>query len=145
MEYNKIDDDETEFAEAWRPADGDNVEGVITEIVTIKGKFGDYPCITIVQDNTERVAIHAAPSVLKQQVNGLVNKHGMKIGDRFGAKYEGKKTSKEGGREYHDYTVAWEAAKPATGGSIKEQIYIVGETPAAASTKPVDTFDVDNF
>jgi hypothetical protein len=110
MEYNKINDAESEFAEPWKPNAGDNVEGTITEIVTIAGTYGDYPCVTLQLDNQQRVAVHAAPSVLKQQVNGLVDKHGMKIGDRFGAKYEGKKTSKKGGREYHDYSVAWEAA-----------------------------------
>jgi hypothetical protein len=146
MEYKKLGGD---FAPSWDPNldDGMNIEGVIEAIDKRTTDYGEYPIITIRTDDNKAVAVHAARSIIKQDVNELLLKHGMKVGDRFGAFYLGPKTSKTG-KTYHDYSVAWEAAKPATGGSIKEQIYIVGETPAApaaTSTKPVDTFDVDNF
>lgn len=114
MEYKKYADNDTDFADAWTHENpGDNVEGVITEIATIQGKYGEYPCVTIQTADGTRVAVHAARSVLRDQTNGLINKHGMKVGDTYGAFYVGPVKSK-GGNTYHDYNVAWEAATGTT-------------------------------
>jgi hypothetical protein len=113
MEYKKYSENTGDFADAWAPAADEKIEGVVQEIATIEGKFGPYPCITIVTADGTRVAVHAARSVLRDQTNGLINKHDLKVGDTYGAHYVGPVKSKTG-NTYHDYNVAYEPAAAGT-------------------------------
>lgn len=112
MEYTSYSQND-EYPEAWTPAPGDTVEGVVTNIVTIKGKYGEYPCVELDTANGP-VSVHCARAALKKEVVALVEKHGMKVGDQFGAHYVGEQKTKDDARTFHMYNVAWTAAPTGT-------------------------------
>jgi hypothetical protein len=134
MEYKKYSENTGDFADAWTPEPDEKIEGVVQEIATIEGKFGPYPCITIVTADGTRVAVHAARSVLRDQTNGLINKHDLKVGDTYGAHYVGPVKSKTG-NTYHDYNVAYE---PASAGTPAPEAAAPVATPAAAADEGPD-------
>jgi hypothetical protein len=111
-----------DFAEAWKPEPGDTLIGEIVEIGERDGGYGPYPIVTIRQDDTSVLAVHAFHTVLASQ---LAEQHPA-IGDRIGIRYKGRVTSEGARGGYHSYRVTVD--RPA-GGNVDWSKY--GETPPA--------------
>lgn len=93
--------DESDFAEAWRPAPGDTITGrmIGVELIDPNGQ-GAYPCVTIQRADGEARNVHAFHTVLQKELA----RRRPKIGDELTISYLGKKGSSTG-REYHAYKV----------------------------------------
>lgn len=111
-----------EFAEAWRPAKDDAIEGVVVSIGSNDSGWGPYPIVTIQPDKGEPLAFHAFHTVAKLKLQQLKPV----VGDRLAVKYTGEKTPKGGGKAYHAYNIV----------SDKESTFdwdMLGDTGATAT------------
>lgn len=99
---------EAGYAEAWRPdqEDPDTLVGVVADISTNESDYGEYPIITIRQDDGTEKAVHAVHTVLR---NELI-KQRPQIGERIGIKFLGDIKTKPGSRysSYKGYSVRME-------------------------------------
>jgi hypothetical protein len=46
------------FPEAWKPKEGDQLIGTITELSDRDGGFGDYPVVTVLTEAGDEYAVH---------------------------------------------------------------------------------------
>lgn len=97
---------ESSFAESWKPQQGDEIIGTVVRINERENTFGNmYPILTIVTDDGSEVAIHGATSVLSAKIyeNSVV------IGDEIGVRYLGQTQGKtKGSKPYHNFRFAVE-------------------------------------
>jgi hypothetical protein len=94
-----------DYAEGWKPEAGDYLEGEIIEISKRDGGYGDYPIITVRQDDGNELAWHASPTIAKAQVADKQPN----VGDRIGILYKGKLPKKSDPKvEQHVYRVVVE-------------------------------------
>ncbi len=56
-------DEEPEAVEAWRPDVGDELIGRVIRVNVRETDNGPYPVVTVLQDNGEKLALHAFHSV----------------------------------------------------------------------------------
>lgn len=93
-----------EYAEGWRPNEGDTIIGEVVEIGKGWSDQSDshYPIITIKpQDGGDPVAVHCFHTTLYGRLLDLRPK----VGERIGIKYQGKDKTKDGKREVAKYVV----------------------------------------
>jgi hypothetical protein len=101
-----------EYAPAWRPEPGDKLVGVVVEVGENDAGWGDYPVVTVMDDDGNEAAVHAFHTVLRNELTAAV------VGDRVGIIYKGKVTGNNG-TEYESYRVIVEPANPAPAGKSK--------------------------
>lgn len=115
--------------EAWIPEEGDSIFGEIEAVVTRDGDYGEFPVITIL-DNDENVwNVAGFGTVLQNKIAELEPQ----VGDSIGFKFLGEKSSKNGKSTYKDWRVvlsrapknvavpaAVAASAPATGDEFSE-------------------------
>lgn len=93
-----------DYAEGWRPKEGDSIVGEVTDIDTGYSEYNNltYPIVTVKRQGTdELVALHCFHDVLRKRILQLEPK----IGEILGVLYKGKKPSRDGRREIAVYTV----------------------------------------
>jgi hypothetical protein len=86
-----------DFAPAWRPAPGDKLVGMITELTERQGTFGKYVIVTVRTDSGEELAVHAFHEVLANELARVAPE----IRDPIAIKYLGRHPEKD----YHQYRV----------------------------------------
>ena len=86
-----------DFAPAWKPQPGDKLVGVITELSSRDGTYGNYPIVTLRDDAGNEWAVHAFHEVAANELARVAPK----VGDHIGIKYLGKHPE----RNYHRYKV----------------------------------------
>lgn len=100
----RLDEKTGEYADAWRPEQGDDVVGDVIRVDAHDGGHGEYSIVTLATEKGE-VAIHAFKTVLRSKFE----EREPKPGDLIAVKYLGSRES-SAGRTYDDYTVVWEDA-----------------------------------
>lgn len=93
-----------DFADGWKPEEGDVLEGVIMSIDTGTNEYGTYPIVTIQQADGTSQAAHAFHAALRSQLARVRPTLGQKIG----IKYLGKQAAKNptpGRSDYANYRV----------------------------------------
>lgn len=85
----------------WRPNPGDSITGEVVDVQVGGGEFGDYPIVAVVTEDGEKVLIHAFHSVLKNQLRKVKPMPG----DTLTVTFIGKEPTKDGEREFHNYSV----------------------------------------
>lgn len=103
-------------AKAWRPAEGDQIEGTIVTIVPRDGEFGRYPIVVLNTGEDHLTAVHAFHGVLTNELTELRPGPGDTITIRYSGKQEHNKavdpvTGQK--RMYHGYSVV-----PAEGAEL---------------------------
>jgi hypothetical protein len=93
------------FPEAWKPKEGDQLIGTITELGDRDGGFGDYPVITVITEAGDEYAVHGFHTVLKSELGKLRPT----VGDQIGIAYHGKDEAKG----YERYRVIVDRKTPA--------------------------------
>lgn len=86
-----------EFAEAWKPTKGAKIVGVVTDVTSRDGGYGEYPIVTIKTGDGD-LAVHCFHEVLRGELARIAPK----VGDEIGIRYLGKHPEKG----YHQYKVA---------------------------------------
>lgn len=103
--------EKTGDAKGWQPEEGGGVEGVVVSRSVTKSDFTTEPIPVVVlrTDAGELWRVVGFQSVLRREIEDA----DPRIGDRFAAKYFGKRDNKKGTASYHHYKVACRrAAKP---------------------------------
>jgi hypothetical protein len=91
-----------DYAPARRPAPGDKLVGVITDLAERGGYDGDpYPIVTVKQDDGTEFAWHAFHKVAQNELGKLRPS----VGDPIGIKHVGKVQTGNGRGSYHSYRV----------------------------------------
>lgn len=111
-------------AEPWKPDEGDFVIGVVLDVQTREGEYGDYLLVTLETDDGREVEVHGFHTTLRNELMKL----DPRVGDELAVRYLGKKTSATGA-SYYAYRVVIER-----GGDSP----MVGTTPAV-DAGPVGT------
>ena len=106
----RLDEKAGDFAEAWRPSEGDSVIGEVIRTDRRDGGHGTYLIVTLQTDQGE-IAIHAFHEVLKREFE----ERAPQIGELIAVKYLGEKQGRAGNR-YHAYTVVWDEGEVADAG-----------------------------
>jgi hypothetical protein len=86
------------YAPAWKPAVGESLIGEVAALSRRTGDYGDYPIVTVRQDDGAELAWHAYHHVGRTQLG----EQRPKVGERIGVKYCGQREG-AGGTSYHDY------------------------------------------
>lgn len=131
-----------EYAQGWRPQEGDTIIGVVAELGRGYSEYRDandgYPIVTLtletdaqVADGTkvspgEQVSVHCFHTALENKVKELRPV----TGERIGFTYKGEVPSKDGKRTYHSYVVRMPG---------RNQADFWGDTPSPAAPAPVTT------
>lgn len=93
-----IDDQlDVDYAEAWKPGDGDKLVGIVVDVSERDGTYGAYPIVTLRTAEGDELAVHAFHEVLANELARIAPKPG----DEIGVKYLGKHPE----RGYHRYRV----------------------------------------
>lgn len=116
-----------EFAPAWRPNEGDVIQGKVVSIAQRTGDYEPYWIVTLEKDDGTQEAIHAFHTRAKQELQKIRPQ----IGHRIAMKYLGKRDGKT--YSYHDYRAATEHAPTVDWGKPAEE-----RPEPAASDFPVD-------
>lgn len=119
MGYFDDEEEAKEYAPAWKPEPGDELAGKVIAVDRRNGNYGEYPIITLEQDNGERLAFHGYHSVAKRELEDL----DPRAGDYMAIKYVGKGQTKSGA-PFHNYKLKKLSSAPRT------------EESAASATKP---------
>jgi hypothetical protein len=97
---------------AWRPeTEGESIAGHLVRVDHGEQKYGVYPILVLADERGVEHAVWLYATVLRVQVEEL----GPQIGDAVAIVYEGRRTPKGGGDEYHAYKVS---LAPAAGSQI---------------------------
>jgi hypothetical protein len=89
-----------DYADAWRPDEGDVLTGEVVEITQYDGGgYGAYPICTVKTDDGEQLAAHAFHTVLRNELARLDAQPGMRIS----ILYRGKQQKKDGSGTYESY------------------------------------------
>lgn len=120
-----------EFAEGWRPEEGDTLVGVVTDLSSAWSDYTSsfYPIITVRKDDGSEVAVHCFHHSLKTRMVALRPT----VGEKIGIKYKGKQKTKDGKREVAVYIVRIEGRSEDIWGSMS--------APVPASNPPVQQSD----
>lgn len=92
-------------AEAWMPnTAGQGVQGTVVAVGTTTSEYTSepIPVVTIETDGGDKVRVTGYQSVLRREIEECAPQRG----DMFAVKYLGKKTTKDGKREFHAYKAA---------------------------------------
>ena len=111
---------DAEFAEPWKPKTGDKVIGVITDVTTRDGGYGEYLIVSLKTGGGE-VAVHAFHEVLRAELARIAPKPG----DEIGIRYLGKHPEKG----YHSYKVARAGTGAFDWGRFSDQDAVEGVEP----------------
>jgi hypothetical protein len=114
-----------ENAPAWRPEEGDIIEGKVVSID--QRPAGDYPAywiITLEKDDGSREAVHAFHSVLEQELKRIRPQ----VGHRIAIKYLGKKQGRN--YSYANYKAATENKPDVEWGPADEEKPIGSDIPS---------------
>jgi hypothetical protein len=91
-----------DYAKAWRPDPGDILEGVVTEITEYAGGgYGDYPIVTVKQDDGTSLAAHCFHTVLRNELARL----DVQAGEGIAILYAGPQQTRDGKATYEGYRV----------------------------------------
>jgi hypothetical protein len=76
------------YAEGWRPEEGDTLIGTVTDVSIGRSNFGgSYPIVTVQPDDgTAEVAVHGFHAALRARFMELQPEPGERIGIKFVAK-----------------------------------------------------------
>lgn len=97
---------------AWRPeTEGESIAGHLVRVDHGEQKYGVYPILVLADERGVEHAVWLYATVLRVQVEEL----GPQLGDAIAIVYEGRRTPKGGGDEYHAYKVS---IVPAAGSTI---------------------------
>jgi hypothetical protein len=103
-------------AGAWRPKDGETLEGTIITVVRRTGEFGPYPCVILNTGNVNKfIAVHAFHGVLQNELREMKAKPGDNITVLYTGKRTANKLNADGSeKNYHGYSVV-----PTDGGELE--------------------------
>lgn len=97
-----MSDDETGYAEGWKPEPGNAVKGVVTDIAATDNGWGPYPVLTLKREDGSEIAVHAFHDVLRKELA----RRRPGVGADLEITYLGLKKPKGGsGNGYHAYRV----------------------------------------
>lgn len=107
-----------EYAEGWRPKDGDTLIGRVTDLSMGNSEYGSYPIVTVQPEDGDAVAVHCFHTSLNNQMQQIRPR----VGETVGIKFKGKTKTKDGKREVAVYVVkvkgrtvdVWGQAAPLT-------------------------------
>ena len=130
-------EEDSGFAEAWRPSPGSTITGTLAnvELIDPNGN-GAYPCVLLKTGDGER-AVHAFHTVLRREIA----RRRPKIGDELTITYLGQKDGGKNGT-YHAYRVRggsgaefnWENELPPEERLSQQDVPIA---PAPTPSQPV--------
>jgi hypothetical protein len=92
-------------AEAWMPTEaGQGVQGTVVAVGATTSEYttDPIPVVTVETSAGQKVRITAYQSVLRREIEEVNPQRG----DLFAVKYLGKKSTKDGKREFHAYKAA---------------------------------------
>jgi hypothetical protein len=92
--------------EPWKPEPGDALIGEVLDLEQRTSDFGDYPAITVLDDDGVEWTFHGYHTIAKNELA----KQRPVPGDRIGIKYHGKKQGAK--NTYESYRVLVEHAEP---------------------------------
>lgn len=95
------------YAEAWRPEDGDAIEGRIMRWAVGSSKYGKYPICVIKQNDGSERSIHAFHGALRSQFEN----EDPQVGEVVHVERIGKRENVEGTYEYVEYAVTVTSAR----------------------------------
>jgi len=122
------------YAEGWRPEEGDTLLGRVTDLSMGASTYGRYPIVTVApEDGGDAVAVHAFHTGLKNRLAELRPK----VGERIGIKYLGKRPLKSNPAN----TVAVYIVKMDRGADVWAEVGARVEVPA--SDVPIDASDFE--
>lgn len=92
-----------DYAEGWRPTEGDVLVGHVTEIAVGYSQWGQYPILTVRDESSdELVAVHAFHTALSNRLRQLKPR----LGERIGIQYKGQRPHQTNPRQtVHVYIV----------------------------------------
>jgi hypothetical protein len=93
-----------DFAEGWRPSEGDKVVGIVTNLTRAYSDYSEdyYPVVTVHdEEKDQEIAIHCFHAVIQKKMKELKPK----VGERIGVIYKGTVLSKDGKRTISVYDV----------------------------------------
>ena len=97
-----MSEEETGYAEGWKPEPGNTVAGVVTDIAATDNGWGPYPVLTLKQEGGGEIAVHAFHDVLRKELA----RRRPGVGADLEITYLGLKKPKGGtGNGYHAYRV----------------------------------------
>jgi hypothetical protein len=116
------------FPEAWKPNEGDAIEGVVTELATRASEYGpDYTIITVEDDGGNEWAIHGFHSMLRNEIERKTPQ----VGDRIAVAYHGLgESSAPGMSAPHKYRLVVERAAPSPPMAWETTAGVPGDVPA---------------
>lgn len=95
---------ETEYAPAWRPEAGQEVEGRVVQVDARESEYGVYPILTLEDEGGTQIAVHCIHSILRREIARRYEPTQI-IGQPMKIRYVGKQTTKDGKRDFHNYQV----------------------------------------
>jgi hypothetical protein len=100
---------------AWKPEPEEKVAGVVVDVITRDGKFGEYPIVEIDTGNRV-VAFHAFHAAARREIEG----RNIRRGDVIAIKYLGE--IDDGNRSYHGYKIVVDRdSAPATVETVSDE------------------------
>jgi hypothetical protein len=123
--------DPFDFAEGWQPEPGSTVIGKVDTLDVGENQYGRYPIVTIVQDNGERLAIHAFHTVLRNAFKKTRPIPGVKIAVRYVGEVTEDKQGAKLATPYHGYQVRLmdQSAADFWGSPPKEDDWVSDDAP----------------
>ena len=116
---NLQDQLDADYAEAWKPAPGQSIVGVVVDVTEREGAYGRYPIVTLRTEAGDERALHAFHEVLADELAKLAPKPGDEIGVKFLGKHPERKYYRyRARRSGATAEVAW--SKYAGGGESDE-------------------------
>lgn len=132
---------EQDYAEGWRPKDGDVIIGTVESLSRAWSDESEsfYPIVTIVKDDGERVAVHGFHLALRNQLRELKPKQGETIGIKMIGKVPLKNNPS---RSIVKYNVKIKGRSADIWDSIPDDSKVVKST-AVATDEAADEKDED--
>ena len=94
----------TDYAPAWRPNAGDEIGGRVVQLDARESDYGVYPILTLEDEGGTQVAIHCIHSILRREIARRYEPTQI-VGEPMRIKYLGKQQTKDGKRDFHNYSV----------------------------------------
>ena len=142
---NLQDQLDADYAEAWKPAPGQSIVGVVVDVTEREGAYGRYPIVTLRTEAGDERALHAFHEVLADELAKLAPKPGDEIGVKFLGKHPERKYYRyRARRSGATAEVAW--SKYAGGGESDEaQVHAPLDYEAEAATAVAEQAEADEI
>lgn len=146
--------EENDYAPAWRPEAGDEVEGKVVQVDARENEWGVYPILTLEDEGASQVAVHCIHSVLRREIARNFDPAAI-VGQNIKIKYQGKGVVQGGkfaGKEFHNYKVFggsraydWSKDLPQDGERSAGAWSAAGSSDRATAEPPIAPSSPEDF